>query len=72
MTPLLPFLSKDFGLIYLLGIMVFYSPITMTGFALSFAKIDTNRTKFLSLSLKLGGAGVIVSLFLEAYLGVVV
>lgn len=72
MTPLMPFLSKDFGLIYLLGIMVLYFPIIVTGFALAFAKIETNRTLFLSLSLKLGGAGVITSLFLEAYLGGVV
>ncbi|MDB9744170.1 UbiA family prenyltransferase [Fibrobacterales bacterium] len=68
LTPLLPFMAEDFGLIYLLGIMVFYFPIIVTGFVISFAKIETERMRFLSLSLKLGGAGVIISLFLEAYI----
>lgn len=72
LTPLLPFLSEDFGLIYLLGIMVLYFPIIMSGFAVSFARIESARIKFLSLSLKLGGAGVIASLFLEAYLGITI
>lgn len=72
LSPLLPFLAEDFGLVYLLGIMVLYFPMITTGFVLSFARIEASRIKFLSLSLKLGGAGVIASLFLEAYLGITI
>jgi geranylgeranylglycerol-phosphate geranylgeranyltransferase len=68
-SPILAFLSKDFGLIYLLGIIVLYFPIAFTGFILSFAPIENRRMAFLSLSLKLAGTGLIVSLYLEAYLG---